>query len=79
MPLLKDQKLTAMLYMHSADPRAWSMDDLSLAEDVAERTWTAVQKARAEMDLRETDARFRLIAESLPALVWIVNPRTELI
>ena len=29
--------------------------------------------------LRETDARFRLIAESLPALVWILNPRTELI
>jgi len=78
-PLLKDQKLTAILYMHSADPRAWSADDLSLAEDVAERTWTAVEKARAEADLRETDARFRLIAESLPALVWILNPRTELI
>ena len=78
-PLHKDQKLTAILYMHSADPRAWSVDDLSLAEDVAERTWTAVEKARAEMGLRETDARFRLIAESLPALVWILNPRTELI
>ncbi len=78
-PLLKDQKLTAILYMHSADSRAWSVDDLSLAEDVAERTWTAVEKARAEADLRETDARFRLIAESLPALVWILNPRTELV
>jgi len=78
-PLLKDQKLTAILYMHSAEPRAWSADDLTLAEDVAERTWTAVEKARAEIGLRETDARFRLIAESLPALVWILNPKTELI
>jgi len=78
-PLLKDQKLTAILYMHSGGPRAWSADDLSLVEDVAERTWTAVEKARAEIGLRETDARFRLIAESLPALVWILNPKTELL
>jgi PAS domain S-box-containing protein len=78
-PLLKDDRLTAILYMHSAEPRAWSPEDLSMAEDVAERTWTAVEKARAEASLRETDARFRLIAESLPALVWILDPRTELV
>ena len=78
-PLLKNQKLTAVLYMHSSEPRAWFGDELSLVEDVAERTWTAVEKARAELELRETDARFRLIAESLPALVWILNPKTELL
>ena len=77
-PLLKDQKLTAILYMHSAEPRAWSADDLTLAEDVAERTWTAVEKARAEIELRETDARFRIIAESLPALVWILDTELRL-
>jgi len=78
-PLLKNQTLTAVLYMHTSQPRAWFGDELSLVEDVAERTWTAVEKARAERDLRETDARFRLIAESLPALVWILNPKTELL
>ncbi|QRM28190.1 PAS domain-containing protein [Microvirga sp. VF16] len=78
-PLLKNQRLTAVLYMHSAEPRAWFGDELSLVEDVAERTWTAVEKARAEIELRETDARFRLIAESLPALVWILNPNIELL
>ncbi len=78
-PLLKNQQLTAVLYMHSSEPRAWFGDELSLVEDVAERTWTAVEKARAELELRETDARFRLIAESLPALVWILNPKTELL
>ena len=65
--------------MHSAEPRAWITDDLALAEDVAERTWTAVEKARAEIELAETDARLRLIAESLPALVWILNPQAELL
>ncbi len=45
---------------------------------MAERTWVAVEKARAKRELRETEARFKIIAESLPALVWILNPETEL-
>ncbi|MBF9232030.1 PAS domain-containing protein [Microvirga alba] len=77
-PLLKNQKLTALLYLHSAEPRVWTNDEMSLVEDVAERTWTAVEKARAEIGLRETEARFRIIAESLPALVWILTPDFEL-
>ncbi|WP_162419790.1 PAS domain-containing protein [Microvirga brassicacearum] len=77
-PLLKNQHLVALLYLNAARPRRWSTDDLALAQDVAERTWTAVQKARAEISLREIEARFRIIAESLPALVWIVTPELEL-
>ncbi len=77
-PLLKNQRLVALLYLNTARPRKWSTDELMLVQDVAERTWTAVQKARAEIDLRETEARFRIIAESLPALVWIVTPELEL-
>ncbi|WP_210485594.1 PAS domain-containing protein [Microvirga antarctica] len=77
-PLLKNQRLVAMLYLNAARPRHWSTDEIALVEDVAERTWTAVQKARAESSLRETDALFRVIAESLPALVWIVKPNLEL-
>jgi len=72
-PLLKSDKLIALLYLHSAEPRTWTGDELTLVEDIAKRTWIAVEKARAEADLRETEARFRVIAESLPALVWIID------
>jgi PAS domain S-box-containing protein len=72
-PLLKNDRLTAVVYANSSEPRAWTSDDLALVEDVAERTWTAVEKARAEMRLREAEAQFRIIAESLPALVWIID------
>jgi PAS domain S-box-containing protein len=78
-PLLKSGRLTAVFYVSSGQPRTWLGDDVALVEDVADRTWIAVEKARAERGLRETEARFRIIAESLPALVWILNPKTELI
>lgn len=72
-PLLKHDRLTALLYMNAAQPRHWAIEDLTLVEDLAERTSIAVARARAEGALRESEARFRLIAESLPALVWIID------
>ncbi|MBZ6076364.1 PAS domain-containing protein [Microvirga puerhi] len=72
-PLLNQGKLTALLYISSSEPQAWTDEDISLVEDVAKRTWIAIEKARAENGLRETQARFEIIAESLPALVWILR------
>ncbi|MET0529691.1 MAG: PAS domain-containing protein [Microvirga sp.] len=77
-PLLKNGHWVAVFYVFSGVPHYWSSDEIALVEDVAERTWIAVEKARAERKLRETEARFNIIAESLPALVWILNPNTEL-
>ncbi len=78
MPVLRNDQLKAVLYTSAALPRTWTGEDVALIEDVAERTWLAVEKARAERGLRETEARFRIIAESLPALVWIVDPDVRL-
>ncbi|WP_162559301.1 PAS domain-containing protein [Microvirga sp. 17 mud 1-3] len=72
-PLLNQGQLKALLYIASSVPHEWSEDDVSLIEDVAKRTWIAIEKARAENGLRETQARFEVIAESLPALVWILR------
>ncbi|WP_275451555.1 GAF domain-containing hybrid sensor histidine kinase/response regulator [Azospirillum lipoferum] len=51
-PLLKAGQLTAILYLHEAKPRHWTEADAALAEDVAERTWAAVERALAETALR---------------------------
>lgn len=77
-PLHKNGRFIAEFYVYSSLPRDWTSDEIALVEDVAERTWLAIEKARAEAKLRETEARFKLIAESLPALVWIVKPDLEL-
>ncbi|EIM25520.1 PAS domain-containing protein [Microvirga lotononidis] len=77
-PIHKNGRFIAEFYVYSSAPRDWTSDDISLVEDVAERTWLAIEKIRAETKLRETEARFKLIAESLPALVWIIKPNLEL-
>jgi signal transduction histidine kinase/ActR/RegA family two-component response regulator len=51
-PLLKAGQLTALLYLHETRARHWTDTDAALAEDVAERTWAAVERALAEAALR---------------------------
>ncbi|MEP0925513.1 PAS domain S-box protein, partial [Leptolyngbya sp. ST-U4] len=57
-PLVKDGEFVAGLAVHTTEPRAWTEDEVALAEEVAERTWAAVERARAEAivaaDLQDT-------------------------
>ena len=54
-PLVKDQTLVAVLTVHSATPREWNDHEITLVEETAERTWAAVERARAERALRGRD------------------------
>jgi PAS domain S-box-containing protein len=51
--LLKGGRWVAVMGMHHATPREWTPGDISLLEETAERTWAAVERARAEAALRE--------------------------
>ncbi|MCU0533533.1 MAG: ATP-binding protein [Hydrococcus sp. Prado102] len=50
-PLIKNGEFVAGLAVHSSEPRAWTQDEVALAEEVAERTWAAVERARAEAEV----------------------------
>jgi PAS domain S-box-containing protein len=78
-PLLKDGQLKAVLFVHFSEAHAWSSDELMLLEETAERTWTAVMRARTEAALRESEARFRMMADAVPQIIWITDAdgRTE--
>lgn len=52
-PLIKAGRLTAILYLHEQQPREWSDDDAGVSREVAERTWSAVERARAEAAVRD--------------------------
>jgi len=58
-PLVKGGHLTGILVVHQIEPRAWTADEVLLLEKTAERTWAAVERARAESALRESEARYR--------------------
>ena len=53
-PLVKDGLLLGIFGVHSATPRHWTVAEVQLLEDVADRVWTAVDRAHAEKDLRES-------------------------
>jgi PAS domain S-box-containing protein len=64
-PLVKGGKFVAGLAVHMSVPRTWTPNEVALAEEVAERTWAAVERARAEAALRESEAKYRTLFESL--------------
>jgi PAS domain S-box-containing protein len=65
-PLVKDGRLRAILFIHEPEPRAWTGDVVQLVEDACERLWSAVERARAELRLRESEAFARSVVESSP-------------
>jgi PAS domain S-box-containing protein len=76
-PLIRDGLWVAALYIHQAQPRHWRNDEVTLAEEVAERTWTSVLRARAETALRQSEARFRQFAEHSSTVLWTLNFETR--
>jgi PAS domain S-box-containing protein len=55
-PLVKDGVLLALLAAYFPSVHTWTPDELALLEETAERTWAAVERARAEAALRESEA-----------------------
>lgn len=64
--LMREGRWDGSLGVHSATPRAWTADDLATISAVADRIWTAVERARADAALRESEARYAAIFEGSP-------------
>jgi signal transduction histidine kinase len=53
--LIKDGRLSVLMALHQDRPRVWTEEEIELLENVAERCWEAVERARAERALREAN------------------------
>jgi signal transduction histidine kinase len=56
-PVHRNGALTTCLFINDNMPRVWSADIVRLIEDVAERSWSALERVRAEEALRLADRR----------------------
>jgi signal transduction histidine kinase len=65
MPLVKDGRLTALMAIHDKGPRRWTEEDLSLMQEVTERSWAHVERVGAEAELRASEARYRTLFEAI--------------
>ena len=57
--------LTRALVAGSATPRTWTSGEIALVEEVAERTWTAIDRVRADAALRASEHRYRRLFNSI--------------
>jgi len=68
-PVLERGRLVALFFVNDRRARNWSRGDLALIREFAERTRSAVERARGEHALRESEARLRELNETLEAQV----------
>jgi PAS domain S-box-containing protein len=64
-PLIKGGRFVAALSVHQDVPRDWTAREVRLVEETAERTWAAVERARAEDALRESEEKYRTLFTSI--------------
>jgi PAS domain S-box-containing protein len=64
-PLIKHGRLLAVMFVHQTQPRDWTEDDEALMALVVERTWAAVERARAEAEVRLSKLRLDSVVDSV--------------
>jgi signal transduction histidine kinase/PAS domain-containing protein/ActR/RegA family two-component response regulator len=58
-PILAHGRLVAILFVHSTQPRAWSTLEIDFVREIGNRTWIAVERARGQAALIESERRLR--------------------
>ena len=68
--LFKGGRMVAAFGANHVAPRVWTASEVELVRDVAERTWDAVERTRAEAALREQKQRLRVALEASAGGSW---------
>lgn len=66
MPLVKQDRLTALMAIHNKVPRKWTASELALLGEVTERSWAHIERVRSQAAQRRSERQFR---EELEAMV----------
>jgi PAS domain S-box-containing protein len=75
--LIKGGRLVAAFGANYVTPRVWTPTEVALVRDVAERTWEAAERARAEAALREREQRLGLALSASGGGSWTWDVRTN--
>ena len=76
-PVVRDGDLMAAVFVHLGQPRRWSEADVLLIEEVARRTWAAVEREQTEEALRIAQERYRTVLSTTTAVVWTTDAAGE--
>jgi PAS domain S-box-containing protein len=74
MPLVKEERLTALMAIHHKGPHIWTADELALLTEVTERSWAHIERVRAEQVAFESVERFELATQAAMIGTWDFYP-----
>jgi PAS domain S-box-containing protein len=79
-PLVKDNKLICLLGVNQSAVRHWTTLELTIVKETAERTWAAVERAKTEKELweserqlRKTTAHFEIATTAAEVGIWSLD------
>ncbi len=72
--LVKNGRLQAAIYVHAREPRPWTEDDHRLVTEVADRTWSALDRIRANALLVASEEKSQTIVNSIDQMIWSTRP-----
>ena len=73
-PIIRPGDRMAGMYVHSHTPREWTRAEQRLCREVAEQTWDAVERLRAEAARREADTLARAISDNSSQALLLLGP-----
>ena len=73
-PVIEQGKLKSILVVSDTVPRQWAAEDVTLMREFAERIRTASERARSMEALATSEAKFRIITNAMPQMVWSTLP-----
>jgi two-component system sensor histidine kinase VicK len=72
-PMLKEGRLLAVLFVHYHTAHVWSQEELSVLSQSANRIWNAVLVARAEQQLKLSEQRYRTLFNSIDEAFMVIE------
>ncbi|HEY9691451.1 MAG TPA: PAS domain S-box protein [Oculatellaceae cyanobacterium] len=72
-PLIKNNQFVALLAVQQSTLRQWTETEVKLVEETAEQTWAAAERALVEAALRESEAKYRTLFESIDEGLCVVE------
>nr|WP_322684013.1 ATP-binding protein [Nostoc sp. DedQUE07]MDZ8129743.1 ATP-binding protein [Nostoc sp. DedQUE07] len=64
-PLIRNGEWQFLLVIYRSEPHDWRDDEIELTRELANRIWTRLERARAEVGLRQSEEKYRLLFNSI--------------
>lgn len=77
--LIRGGRMRAAINVHAREPRRWTEAELSLITDVAERTWSALERARAEGAQRAAERQVARVLDTMGDAFILLDPQFRVV